>query len=107
MPGAARTVCQHEGCPNPATRGGRCAQHQLNQRGQRLNGWDGQRQRQKTIAQRGEHCEVCGAGPPIELHHVNGNPSDNTPTNLMLVCPAHHERGGLTHHWRRPRPDPT
>ncbi len=41
-------------------------------------------------------CEKCcneswlGCKIPLELHHVNGNSSDNTLSNLQLLCPNCH-----------------
>jgi 5-methylcytosine-specific restriction endonuclease McrA len=47
---------------------------------------------------RGYKCEVCGitewAGKKITLHvdHINGDPSNNHPTNLRLICPNCHSQ---------------
>ena len=49
------------------------------------------------------HCERCGLeywqGQPIplEIHHVNGNNTDNRLENLMLLCPNCH---ALTSNYR-------
>ena len=48
------------------------------------------------IALRGRKCESCGLtewmGKPInlEVHHINGNRSDNRLENLLLLCPNCH-----------------
>lgn len=45
---------------------------------------------------RGYACEVCfnnewlGQSIPIELDHINGDPSNNLPDNLRLICPNCH-----------------
>jgi hypothetical protein len=45
-----------------------------------------------------QRCERCGLtewrGQPLslELHHVNGNGSDNRLENLMLLCPNCHSQ---------------
>ena len=47
---------------------------------------------------RGYKCEVCGAsdwqGKPITLHvdHINGDPSNDHPNNLRLICPNCHSQ---------------
>ena len=48
--------------------------------------------------QRGYHCEVCGItehnSKPIglECDHIDGNPSNNKPDNLRLICPNCHSQ---------------
>lgn len=47
---------------------------------------------------RGYKCEVCGVndwqGKPITLHvdHINGDPSNDHPSNLRLICPNCHSQ---------------
>jgi 5-methylcytosine-specific restriction endonuclease McrA len=47
---------------------------------------------------RGYNCEVCSisewAGKALTLHvdHINGDPSNNHPTNLRLICPNCHSQ---------------
>ncbi len=47
---------------------------------------------------RGYNCEVCGLsdwqGKKITLHvdHRDGNPGDNRPTNVRLICPNCHSQ---------------
>lgn len=47
---------------------------------------------------RGYKCEVCGIGEwqgkKLTLHvdHINGDPSNNQPTNLRLICPNCHSQ---------------
>jgi HNH endonuclease len=47
---------------------------------------------------RGYKCEVCGVSEwqnkPITLHvdHVNGDPSNNSPSNVRLICPNCHSQ---------------
>lgn len=50
-------------------------------------------------------CEICGwceiningGNVPIELHHINGDNSDNRLENLQILCPNHHS---LTENYR-------
>lgn len=40
-----------------------------------------------------EHkCEICGYSERIELHHINGNSSDNRLENLQILCPNCHAK---------------
>ena len=47
---------------------------------------------------RGYKCEVCSVcdwqGKPITLHvdHINGDPSNDHPNNLRLICPNCHSQ---------------
>jgi 5-methylcytosine-specific restriction endonuclease McrA len=47
---------------------------------------------------RGYKCEVCGISDyqnkPITLHvdHINGDPSNDRPENLRLICPNCHSQ---------------
>jgi hypothetical protein len=31
-------------------------------------------------------CQHCGAPPPLELHHRDGNPANDRLDNLRLLC---------------------
>jgi 5-methylcytosine-specific restriction endonuclease McrA len=48
------------------------------------------------IRERGHRCEDCGLETwknqpiPLELHHRDGNPDNNTRDNLQLLCPNCH-----------------
>lgn len=55
------------------------------------------------IVQRGHYCEKCGLDEwmeyplPIELHHKDGDRTNNEETNLELLCPNCH---ALTDNYR-------
>ena len=39
-----------------------------------------------------EHkCAICDEKNIVEVHHFNGNKSDNNPLNLIPLCPTHHQ----------------
>ncbi len=44
-------------------------------------------------AQQGYKCKKCGSSLKRggHIHHKNGNPSDNRPGNLELLCTRHHK----------------
>ena len=42
-----------------------------------------------VILENGERCFVHG-GSLIEIHHVDGDPSNDSPNNLVPVCKPHH-----------------
>ena len=37
-------------------------------------------------------CEICGQEGGNELHHINGNPTDNRIENLQILCPNCHSK---------------
>lgn len=54
--------------------------------------------RKYLAEKRGYKCEVCGVSDwqdkPITLHvdHINGDPSNDLPSNLRLICPNCHSQ---------------
>lgn len=40
----------------------------------------------ELVRQRGGICEHCNNHIFQQVHHIDGNPSNNDPSNLMLVC---------------------
>lgn len=37
-------------------------------------------------------CEICGSAFANELHHRDGNPRNNDPSNFMALCKPDHSR---------------
>lgn len=74
-----------------------------------------QRVKNALISLRGEKCETCGwcerhpmtGKIPIQVHHRDGDDTNNRPENLKLLCPNCHS---LTPNWgarnKRLTPDP-
>lgn len=42
--------------------------------------------RERIMRTRGRACHQCAGPPPLELHHRNGDPSDDRVENLALLC---------------------
>lgn len=38
-----------------------------------------------------EECIICGEKLLVEVHHYDGNRSNNTQENLVPLCPTHHK----------------
>jgi len=39
----------------------------------------------------GGKCQKCGKAGSLKIHHIDSNPSNNTITNLILLCGNHHD----------------
>jgi len=50
--------------------------------------------RKKLIEERGGRCEVCGWDGSwpwvLTVHHIDGNPENRDPQNLMVLCSKCH-----------------
>jgi len=46
----------------------------------------------RTVAfrHRDKKCYACGHDKILEVHHLDGNHSNNDPTNLVPLCSTHH-----------------
>ena len=42
-----------------------------------------------------QHCEKCGTLTKLNVHHLDENPQNNDPSNLMTLCASCHHRW----HW--------
>lgn len=47
----------------------------------------------RTIAKRHHElkCVICGFDKIVAIHHIDQNKQNNDPTNLIPLCPNHHE----------------
>jgi len=48
-------------------------------------------QKQLLIKSKGK-CMWCRKQPPQEIHHIDGNPRNNKPDNLIALCGTCHNR---------------
>jgi len=88
----APATCSTPGCPGIPLYRGACLEHAVwNANTERQRGRILQRRRARLIRWRGNRCERCRrAGIPLELHHRDGNTSNDADTNLELLCtPCH------------------
>ena len=46
--------------------------------------------RKTCIKKHGDACLLCGYSDIIEAHHIDGNRENNSPKNLVPLCPNHH-----------------
>lgn len=52
---------------------------------------------------RGSACETCGTSNALNVHHIDGNPTNNHASNLMTLCAPCHTRWHWRHGKRKPR----
>lgn len=49
------------------------------------------RKAKSFVLERANHkCQKCGVDIGLQLHHIDRNPSNNVPSNLIVLCPTHH-----------------
>lgn len=50
----------------------------------------------RLVQERGGKCERCKLPPrhrkPLTVHHIDGNPANNEPSNLVVLCSPCHLR---------------
>jgi hypothetical protein len=108
MAGVALTrapgTCAEPGCVGVPVHRGRCKRHaHWPQRNPvRMDGHTTKRRRARLAREQRGRCARCGrriAHGTGELHHVNGDPSNDARSNLVLVHAACNPRGPATHKW--------
>lgn len=64
----------------------------------RNRGREYQRLRRRILDSYGWRCDGCGRAAPLELHHRNGDRTDDRPANLRPLCRrCHHAEHGREH----------
>lgn len=46
---------------------------------------------------RKEYCEHCGSSVSVQIHHIDSNWKNNSPSNLMSLCKTCH----MKLHWQQ------
>ena len=59
----------------------------------RQSWWDDNIRHYRTIAFKSHNpkCAVCGFDKIVAIHHIDENRKNNNPSNLIPLCPNHHE----------------
>jgi len=52
--------------------------------------WKGERYTTVCFLHHNKKCVVCGEDKIVAVHHFNEDHNDNTPENLIPLCPTHH-----------------
>ena len=55
--------------------------------------WDNNATHYRTIAFKHwkQECAICGFDKIVAVHHIDENNKNNKPSNLIPLCPNHHE----------------
>ena len=55
--------------------------------------WNDNLTNYRTIALKhhAEECIICGFNKIVAIHHIDENKQNNSPRNLVPLCPNHHE----------------
>jgi 5-methylcytosine-specific restriction endonuclease McrA len=83
-------TCAEPGCADAPVYRGRCSTHVQWNTSPRQRGRALMARRNRIARTRGRRCHRCGAPPtpghPLELHHIDGNPTNDHLANLELLC---------------------
>lgn len=62
-------------------------------RNNRQEWWNNNASNYRTIAfkHHPKHCIICGFDKVVAVHHIDEDRSNNSPENLIPLCPNHHE----------------
>jgi len=53
--------------------------------------WKDSTYRSTCFAHHKKECIICGENKIVHVHHYDGNKNNNTPENLIPLCPTHHQ----------------
>jgi hypothetical protein len=74
-----KVTCSHS-CANTYFRSGK------------LNpNWKGERYRSLCFEYHKKECVICGENKIVAVHHFDENHNNNEPSNLIPLCPTHHQ----------------
>lgn len=59
--------------------------------------------RARAEKHRGKKCQLCGATDHLQIHHIDQNPANNFPQNLMTLCSSCHLKWHWTHGKKNPK----
>jgi hypothetical protein len=96
-------TCAEPGCIGIPVYRGRCRDHLIwppRNPARTMDGHETKRQRARLWREQRGRCARCGRLIPSgsgELHHVDGDPSNDAPANLVLVHAGCNPRGPVTH----------
>lgn len=66
--------------------------------------------RERCLEEHGEQCEICGTSVSVEVHHIDGDGSNNDLDNLVPICRDHHNEihadNGKLENWTQKLQDP-
>lgn len=60
-------------------------------KGEGNGNWKSSAYRSTCFLYHKKECVVCGESNIIEVHHYDGNKNNNNPSNLIPLCPTHHQ----------------
>ena len=90
--------CAERGCPELVRDGYRCEKHRIKrerQRARRGSTARWRRRRRRILTRDGYRCVECGAYQPLEVDHIDGDPTNDDPENLQTLCtPCHVKKHG-------------
>jgi hypothetical protein len=52
--------------------------------------WNGSSYRVTCFLHHNKKCIICGEDKVVEVHHLDGDKTNNNPENLIPLCPTHH-----------------
>jgi 5-methylcytosine-specific restriction endonuclease McrA len=89
--------CLEPGCGKLTDGGSYCPEHKREGFSRGRTGARGttakwRRLRTKILERDGHRCVYCHTDVALEVHHVNGDPTDDRETNLETVCKNCHRK---------------
>lgn len=59
--------------------------------GEKNPNWKQERYRTTCFEYHKKECIICGENKIVEVHHYDENKKNNSPNNLIPLCPTHHQ----------------